>query len=103
MQKAKKINKLKNILINYLTKDAYNDLNEEDFIRYKRVYLGQFIFALNHLETKTYLYGKYMHLKSSLFDVIDMMNEVTYDEMLIALKRIQKRKMSILIYKKAKS
>ena len=100
---SKKITKLKNILINYLTKDAYEDLNEEDFIRYKRVYLGQFIFALNHLETKTYLYGKYMHLKSSLFDVIDMMNEVTYDEILSALKRIQKRKMSILIYKKAKS
>jgi predicted Zn-dependent peptidase len=100
---SKKINKLKNILINYLTKDAYQDLNEEDFMRYKRVYLGQFIFALNHLETKTYLYGKYMHLKSSLFDVIDMMNDVTYDEMLKALKRIQKRKMSVLIYKKAKS
>jgi hypothetical protein len=44
-----------------------------------------------------------MHLKSSLFDVIDMMNDVTYDEMLKALKRIQKRKMSVLIYKKAKS
>jgi hypothetical protein len=32
-----------------------------------------------------------------------MMNDVTYDEMLKALKRIQKRKMSVLIYKKAKS
>jgi predicted Zn-dependent peptidase len=100
---SKKINKLKNILINYLTKDAYDDLNEEDFIRHKRVYLGQFIFALNHLETKTYLYGKYKHLKSSLFDVIDMMNDVTYEDIKFALKRIQKRKMSILIYKKAKS
>lgn len=100
---SKKINKLKNILVNYLTKDAYDDLNEEDFIRHKRVYLGQFIFALNHLETKTYLYGKYIHLKSSLFDVIDMMNDVTYDDIKSALKRIQKRKMSILIYKKAKS
>ncbi len=100
---SKKIQKLKNLLINYLTKDAYEDLNEEDFLRYKKVYLGQFIFALNHLETKTYLYGKYIHLKSSLFDVIDMMNSVTYDEMLSALKRIQKRKMSVLMYKKAKS
>jgi predicted Zn-dependent peptidase len=100
---SKYITKLKNILIKYLTKDAYLDLNEEDFNRYKKVYLGQYIFALNNLETKTYLYGKYYHYKSSLFDVIEMMQETTYDEMLDGLNRINNRSISVLIYKKAKS
>ncbi len=100
---SKKLLKLKKILVDYLTKDAYIDLDEDDFMRYKKVYLGQFIFALNNLETKTYLYGKYYHQKSSLFDVIEMMQDVTYDEMLKALQRINKRSMSILIYKKTKS
>jgi predicted Zn-dependent peptidase len=97
---SKKINKLKTILINYLTKDAYFDLNEENFERYKKVYLGQFIFALNSIETKTYLYNKYYHQKTSLFEVVDMMNNVTYEDMLDALKRIQKRSISTLILKK---
>lgn len=96
---SKKVSKLKKILVDYLTKDAYLDLNEEDFMRYKKVYLGQFIFALNNLETKTYLYGKYYHQKSSLFDVIEMMQAVTYGEMLKTLSQINKRSMSILIYK----
>lgn len=99
---SKKVSKLKKILVDYLIKDAKNDLNEEDFIRYKKVYLGQFIFALNNLETKTYLYGKYYHQKSSLFDVIEMMQAVTYDEMLKTLNQINKRSMSILIYKQKK-
>lgn len=97
---SKKINKLKNILINYLTKDAYQDLNEADFLRYKKVYLGQFIFALNSIETKTYLYNKYYHQKTSLFEVVDTMNNVTYEDMLNALKRIQKRSITTLILKK---
>ncbi len=100
---SKRITKLKNILINYLTKDALEDLNEEDFIRYKKVYLGQFIFALNNLETKTYLYGKYYHQKTSLYDVIEMMQDVTYNQMIDTLKKINKRSMSVLMYKKTKS
>jgi hypothetical protein len=99
---SKKINKLKNILINYLTKDAYLDLNEENFKRYKKVYLGQFIFALNSIETKTYLYNKYYHQKTSLFEVVDMMNDVTYEDMILALKRIQKRSITTLILKNTK-
>jgi hypothetical protein len=97
---SKKIGKLKNILINYLTKEAYEDLNEKDFERYKKVYLGQFIFALNSIETKTYLYNKYYHQKTSLFEVVDMMNDVTYEDMLNALKRIKKRSITTLILKK---
>ena len=33
---SKKVYKLKKILVDYLIKDAKNDLNEEDFIRYKK-------------------------------------------------------------------
>ncbi len=99
---TKHITKLKNILINYLTKDAFEDLNEIDFDRYKKVYLGQFIFALNSIETKTYLYNKYFHQKTSLFEVVDMMNDVSYDDMIDALKRIHKRSVTTLILKKTK-
>lgn len=97
---TKYVSRLKNILINYITKDAFKDLNETDFIRYKKVYLGQFIFALNSIETKTYLYNKYYHQKTSLFDVVDMMNDVSYEDMINALKRINKRSITTLVLKK---
>ncbi len=99
---SKKINTLIKRLVEYLTQGAYHDLNEADFLRYKKVYLGQFIFALNSIETKTYLYGKYYHQNMSLFDVVEMMNNVSYTDMTDALKRIQKRLISTVIYKKAK-
>jgi len=76
-------------------------LTPEAFDRYKKVYLGQFIYALNSLETKAYLYGKYFHLGSSLFDVVDLLKEITYEDVLNELSTIHKKYIAVLIHKKA--
>ena len=98
---SKYIKRLKNLLIKLLTKELINLVNEEDFIRYKKVYLGQFIFALNHLDTKAYLYGKYFHMQGNLFEVVDRLMEITYEDIKSIIKEITPRQLSSIIYKKA--
>lgn len=98
---TKKIQKLKKTLIDILTVETLNLITPEAFKRYKKVYLGQFIFALNNLETKAYLYGKYFHMGSSLFEVVDILKEIQYDDILLYLQAIQKKYISVLVHKKA--
>jgi predicted Zn-dependent peptidase len=98
---SKKVYKLKKKLVDFFTSDAENQLNETSFERYRKVYLGQFIYALNNLETKAYLYGKYYHLGSSLFEVVDILTEINYQDILDALALIEKKYITTLIHKKA--
>lgn len=98
---SKKIYTLKRKLIDFLTVGAFDQVSESDFLRFKKAYLGQFIFALNQLDHKAYYYGKYYLQHTSLFDVIDMLNDITYQEVIDGLKKINKNKIASLIYKKA--
>jgi predicted Zn-dependent peptidase len=98
---SKRIYRLKKVLVKLLTQDAHTYLNEDSFERYKKVYLGQFIYALNNLENKAYLYGKYFHMKSSLFDVVDILKEINYQDILETLSAIETKSISTLLYKKA--
>jgi len=98
---SKKIKTLKTMLVQLLTQDAHALINQKAFLRYQKTYLGQFIFALNHLETKAYLYGKYYHMGLSLFEVVDIVKEIEFSDIEDALSRIKKRYMSTVIFKKA--
>ena len=98
---SKRVYALKKILVDYLTNSNQHELSEETFIRFKKVYLGQFVFALNSLETKAYLYGKYFHMGSSLFEVVNILQSITYQDIIFALSRLDKKYMSTLIHKKA--
>ena len=98
---SKHVRRLKKVLIELLTETAKNELTESAFLRYKKVYLGQFIFALNNLETKAYLYGKYHQMGSSLFEVVDLLQDITYQDVLFALGLIEKKYIATLIHKKA--
>jgi len=98
---TKRVQKLKKILIEILTVKALELVTKEAFDRYKKVYLGQFIFALNNLETKAYLYGKYFHMGSSLFEVVDILKEIDYHNILLEIQGIQKKYISVLVHKKA--
>ncbi|RJX23584.1 MAG: insulinase family protein [Acholeplasma sp.] len=98
---SKKVYKLKRILLDYIFNQSSNDLVSEAFDRVQRAYLGQFVFALNNLEYKSYIYGKYYHMGVSLFDVVDLVKEVTLDDVKQTLSFISPKYMSILIYKKA--
>jgi predicted Zn-dependent peptidase len=98
---SKHVRRLKKVLIDLLTETAKNVLTESAFLRYKKVYLGQFIFALNNLETKAYLYGKYQQMGSSLFEVVDLLQDITYQDVLFAMGLIEKKYIATLIHKKA--
>lgn len=98
---SKKISALKRILVDFMTEKGLSELTEEAFLRYQKVYLGQLIYALNNVEYKAYLYGKYFHLGANLFDVVDILKEVTLDDVVSAFHELKKSNMSILIHKKA--
>lgn len=98
---SKKITTLKRILVEFLTHTGINELTEEAFKRYQKVYLGQLIYALNNVEYKAYLYGKYYHMGASLFDVVDLLKEVTLEDLKNSFHELQKNNLSILIHKKA--
>lgn len=99
---SKNVFKLKKILVDLLAKDGLALLSEDAFTRYKKVYLGQFIYALNSLEHKAYLYGKYIHMKTSLFESLDMLTEINYTDILEVYHEINPKTIASLIYKKTK-
>ncbi len=98
---SKHIIKLKRTLLDFLTKDLEQEMTEEAFTRYKRMYVGQIIYTINQLEAKVYYYGKYWHAGLTLFEVIDMLNEINLEDVIFQIKRIKKRYIANLIYKKA--
>jgi predicted Zn-dependent peptidase len=93
--------KLKKRLVAFLTGEGEQALTEDAFNRYKKVFLGQFIYALNNVEHKAYLYGKYYHLGSNLFEVVDLLQEVTLLDAIAIYRELTPQRLSILIYKKA--
>lgn len=98
---SKKIYPLKKLLTSYLIQEQVDDISEEGFIRFKKVFIGQYVIALDHLEVKTYLYSKFHHQHISLFEVIDILNDLTFEDVKHALRRIKKKHIATLIYKKA--
>lgn len=96
-----KIRKLKKRLMDVLFKDMSDWIKEDDFIRYKKVYLGQFIFALNSQDVKAYLYGKYHHQGVELFEVVHILSSITYSDVWAIMTEIKKTYCSTLVYKKA--
>ena len=97
----KRIFKLKRTLIDFLTQDLSNEISEEAFIRYKKMYMGQLIYAINSIEAKVYYYGKYWHGGMTIFEVIDMLNDMKLEDINFQLTRIKKRHIASLIYQKA--
>ncbi len=96
---SKKPFKLKKRIIEALIEDN-EDINLENFERFKKVSLGQHVFALNSLEYKAHLYGKYIHQKANLFEAIDMMRELSFEDVMNAKAQIKKNRIATLIYKK---
>lgn len=92
---------LKRIIVDVLVNGS-DDVNPENFERFKKASLGQHVFALNNIEYKAHLYGKYIHQKANLFEAIDIMRSLTFEDILAAKALIKKSRIATLIYKKAK-
>jgi predicted Zn-dependent peptidase len=98
---SNKMTTFKRIMTDFLLASGETELKEDAFNRYLKVYMGQLIYALNNVEHKAYLYGKYFHMKSSLFDVVDLLKEVTLDDVKQSFHELKKTNMSLLLHKKA--
>ncbi len=70
------------------------------FKRYLKVYVGQFIFALNSVDHKAYLYGRYIHKHMHLFDLIDLIQTIEYEDLRAAYDHILETPTASVIYKK---
>ncbi|MFA6800511.1 MAG: pitrilysin family protein [Acholeplasmataceae bacterium] len=91
---------LKDYLITQLSLAKDNLLSLDAFNRYIKVYIGQFIFALNSVEHQAYLYSKYYHRHAHLYEVIDIVQSITYNDILLTYNDFIKAPNSSVIYKK---
>ncbi len=98
---TKKVRKLKKTLIDLLVNEGESYLDEAEFKRVKKVFVGNFIYELNNIEIKAYYYGKYYHQGLSLFDSMEHLANISYEDILDAYQRIKKNQIATLIYKKA--
>lgn len=89
--------RLKTMIYDKLEQSAATGLNPKTFERFKKVYLGRYVYALDNLETKTYLYGKYIQHGASLYDVIDIMESVTFCDVTNALKKFDMSDRAVVI------
>lgn len=94
---------LKSFILNAFKNNISSLISHDAFNRYVKVYIGQMIFALNSVENKVYLYGKYYHKKIQLFDVIDIISDIVFEDIMNAYNRLMASPMSTVIYKKTKS
>ncbi|MFP4186757.1 MAG: EF-P 5-aminopentanol modification-associated protein YfmH [Acholeplasmataceae bacterium] len=96
-----RVEPLKDYLIDLFRQPAERLIDEPTFERHKKGYIGLFVYALDDLETKARLYGKYAQKGIALFDVFRLLKGLTYDDLLAAFAAMQNGDTSVLIYKKA--
>jgi predicted Zn-dependent peptidase len=59
-----------------------SDLNASDFMDLKKAYKGHFMMALDDIENRLYLYGKYQLNGLSLEDAFIVLDQLTFDDIL---------------------
>lgn len=99
---TKKSNKLKKILTDLFVSQGLEYLNQVEFEKTKKVFIGNYIYELNNLEVKTYYYGKYFHKGLSLYESIDYLTSIDYQDVINSYHWLQNRHIASLIYKKTK-
>lgn len=98
---SKYVKRLKTILTDILV-HAHDYIDEIVFNRFKKVYLGQLIYSLNHLETKAYLYAKFLNQGLQLYEMLDLLDHITIEDVYQVSQEIQKSRISSVIFKKPK-
>ena len=91
---------LKDKLLESFHSDIDDLFNEIDFKRYLKTYVGHLIFALNQVEHKAYLYTRYYHKGVYLYDLIDLIQSITYEDLQRCHQKFINFSHSTVIYKK---
>ncbi len=71
-----------------------NDLNPTDFSDLKKAYKGHFMMALDDIENRLYLYGKYQLNGLSLEDAFEILDNLTFDDIIHFKEKINKEMFS---------
>lgn len=67
-----------------------NDLNVSDFMDLKKAYKGHFMMALDDIENRLYLYGKYQLNGLSLEDAFIILDQLTFEDVVEFKKKISR-------------
>lgn len=73
---------LKEHVLNQFFSTDNKDLTKEAFIALKKAYLGHFMMALDDIENRLFLYGKYQLNGISLEEAFNLLDGITYQDIL---------------------
>lgn len=88
---------LKSFVLNNLWMDGMKYLDQSAFEVLKKAYIGNYIMALDDIETRIYLYGKYHLYNLSLEDAINSIYEITLQDVINLYHSIHEDMISTLI------
>ncbi|WP_025724784.1 M16 family metallopeptidase [Acholeplasma granularum] len=87
---------LKNSILVHLKNKDIADFNEETFKLLKKAYLGHFIMALDDIENRIYIYGKYNLLGLSLKEALEIIKEIHFGDLLALYDSLNESMMSFV-------
>ncbi|MDL2292147.1 insulinase family protein [Acholeplasma sp. OttesenSCG-928-E16] len=94
----KYIERLKNIIFN--TDDSF--FTAENFNRYKKAFLGRFIFSLNSLKSRVRLFCEYITNDYILYDILELVKKIKLEDVVKMFNDIKKSDYTILNVKSTK-
>ena len=93
---TKKIDEYEKKILNIIndTHESFFDMNT--FTRLKKAFLGEFIFGLNQIRTKIECFVAYKIDGYDLFEIVELINEITLDECVEAFNTLKESSKTIL-------
>lgn len=88
--------KLTDIFMDQFFNHSDDFITEEAFDLLKRAYLGSYIMALDDVENRLFLYGKYQMNQLSLEEAIDTLNQLSLSDVWNLYRKIKHENISIL-------
>jgi predicted Zn-dependent peptidase len=83
---------IRDMIIKTLGNALDHGMSEDVFARVRKSAIGRFVYAFDSPETKTYLDSRYVHQGSSLHQVLDIMESVTFPDVMDALAQLSRAK-----------
>ena len=98
---TQKIDEYENALLEILFGTSTKFFDNSKWVRTKKAFLGEFIFGLNQVRNKVDLYTAFKADDFDLFEMVDLVNSISLDEIICAYNDLRECPKSILkVYKK---